>query len=219
MKRIIITILGGIFISLVIGLIFPSALLTEEAQQTYQSERGRIDIGYEGGIRNGKAEVKGDNLKISRPKWFLGENYQGVMVEFPVSYIKKFYQITIIPEYEEGTEGFELLLKLRGQDYRINNQRKAAYVQFKNVKVNEGEVVGKRVVWHDRPYQYRIGNAEKGKEIEVSFYVKKPFALTDIVWERAVVLFLVVSILIFTCLLTGSGIKRKREKNKKKGKG
>ena len=58
MGKIIKTVLGGLGISVVLAALFPSAFLKNDAQWTYQSDFGRVDVAFAGDVRNGQIEGK-----------------------------------------------------------------------------------------------------------------------------------------------------------------
>ena len=195
MKRIIKALLGGLGVSIVLCSLFPSLFLTDDAWWTYQSDVGRVDVTFFGDVRDGQIDVQGKSLLVDRPRWMLKHNHnQGVMVQFPVSYLRRSYQVTLKPRGNAK----EMFLKMNflGEDLRVDNQRKPAYVCFENIRVNGKTVAEEQTIWHDNPFQYCVRNISANSAITLSFDIRKPLVFIDIRWERVLGLFMVCSLLI-----------------------
>ncbi len=196
MKRIIKALLGGLGVSTVLCALFPSLFLTDDAWWTYQSDVGRVDVTFFGDVRDGQIDVQGKSLRVDRPRWMLEHKHkQGVVVQFPVSYLQKSYQITLEPQ--GVAKEVSLAINFRGKDLRVDNQRKPAYVCFENIRVNGKTVADKQTIWHDKPFRYCAKNIPNNSTVTLSFAVRKPLALMDIRLERVIGLFMVCSLLIF----------------------
>ena len=195
MKKIIKALLGGLVICMVLCALFPRAFLNGDALWTYQSDVGRVDVAFSGEVENGCLEVRGNNVRAYEPKWLLDNRHnQGTMVSFPVSYLKKIYKITLNPL--GNARELSLEMNFRGQDLRISNQRKPAYVCFENIQVNGKTVAEEQTVWHDKPFRYCAECVSNGEPVIISFGIKKPISFTDIRWGWLFGLFIACSLLI-----------------------
>ena len=182
--------------SILLVSLFPSAFLKDDAQWTYQSDVGRVDVAFDGEVRDGKIELQEKSLRVDRPRWICdGNGNQGVVVQFPVSYLRKTYQMTLTPR--GSTKEMSLKMSFRGSDLRVHNQRKPAYVRFEKIRVNGKEVTEGQTVWHDEPFGYNITNISDNTSVTLSFAVRKPISFTDVSWDRAIGLFIICSLLIF----------------------
>ena len=98
MKKIAKVSLGGLVLSMVLTVLFPSAFLKDEARWTYQSDVGRVDVTFVGDACDGQIDIQEKSLRVDRPRWMCDVNgNQGVVVQFPVSYLRKTYQMTLTP--------------------------------------------------------------------------------------------------------------------------
>ena len=175
--------------------LFPSAFLKDDVLWTHQSNVGRVDIAFAGDIQNGCLKVLGNNVRVYEPKWLLDNRHnQGVMVSFPVSYLKKTYKITLQPRGDARKMSLEM--NFRGPDLRIHNQRKPAYVCFENIRVNGKTVAEEQTVWHDKPFRYCAESVSNGAPVIISFGIKKPISFTDIRWGNAIGLFVICSLFV-----------------------
>ncbi len=196
MKRVIKALLGGLVLSLVLCALFPRTFLKDDARWTYQSDVGRMEIAFSGDVSNGQIDIQGKELRIYRPKWMLNGNYnQGIMVQFPISYLQKAYQITLKPR--GSIKEMSLKMSFRGSDLRVHNQRKPAYVRFENIQVKGETITEEQTVWHDKPFRYLAKNISDSSTVTVNFVVRKPIAFTDIRWERVIGLFIACLLLIY----------------------
>ena len=196
MKKIIKALLGGLGLSILLVSLFPSAFLKDDAQWTYQSDVGRVDVAFDGEVRDGKIELQEKSLRVDRPRWICdGNGNQGVVVQFPVSYLRKTYQMTLTPR--GNAKEISLVVRFRGKDFRVRNQRKPAYVRFEKIRVNGKEVTEGQTVWHDEPFGYNITNISDNTSVTLSFAIRKPISFTDVSWDRAIGLFIICSLLIF----------------------
>ncbi len=181
--------------SIVLVSLFPSAFLKDDAYWTYQSDVGRVDVAFAGEVCNGKIDFQGKTLRVDRPRWIRdSKGNQGVMLQFPVSYPQKSYQMALTPR--GNAKDMSLIMKFRGKDLMVDNQRKPAYVCFENIRVNGKTVAGKQTVWHDKPFRYCAKNISDNSTVTLSFAVRKPIFFTDIRWERLFGLFIACSLLI-----------------------
>ena len=196
MKKMIKALLGGLVLSMVLVALFPSAFLKDDAKWTFQSNVGRVDIAFAGDVQNGCLEVLGNNVRTDEPKWLLDNRHnQGVMVSFPVSYLKRTYKITLQPRGDAREMSLEM--SFRGPDLRIHNQRKPAYVCFENIRVNGKTVAEEQTVWHDKPFRYHAKNMLANSTVTLSFDVRKPLTSSDVEWVNLIGLFIVVGLVIF----------------------
>ncbi len=196
MKRIIKALLGGLGVSIVLCSLFPSAFLKDEARWTYQSDVGRVDVTFAGDVRDGQIDVQGKSLRVDRPQWIHdGKHNQGVVVQFPVSYLKRTYEITLKPR--GNTKEMSLGMSFLGKDLRVRNRRKPAYVCFENIRVNGKTVAEERTVWHDKPFRYHVKNMSANSTVTLGFEIRKPITPSDVNWGRLIGLFVVVGLLIF----------------------
>ena len=195
-KRTLTILLGGLITSIVLSTLFlSSSFLKDDALGTFQGNVGRVDVAFTGGVENGCLEVRGDNVRADEPKWLLDNCHnQGTMVSFPVSYLQETYKITLKPL--GNAREMSLEMNFRGQDLRIRNQRKPAYVCFENIRVNGKTVAEEQTVWHDKPFRYCAENVSDGTPVIISFDIKKPISFTDIRWGRLFGLFVACSLLI-----------------------
>ena len=193
--KIVKTLLGSFIISIVLIALFPSAFLTDDAKWTYQNDLGRMDVTFAGNAHNGKIDVTGEALQLDRPQFYLdGKGNQGVVVQFPVSYFQKSYQVTLEPR--GNAEEISLVMRFKGKNFLVRNQRKPAYVRYENIRVNGKTVAEEQTVWHDQSFLYRAKNISDNSMVTLSFDIRKPFAFTDIRWERVIGLLIVCSLLI-----------------------
>ena len=196
MKKIIKAILGGLGISVVLAALVPSLFLKDDIKWRLQSNFGRVDVAFGGDALDGQIEVQGNELREERPRWIRdAKGNQGVVVQFPVSFLSKMYQMTLKPQ--GNTQSTSLVLSFRGQDLKVGNQRKPAYVRFENIRLNGKLIAQEATVWHNKPFLYRAKNAKMGQDLELSFDIQKPFFFTDIIWNRLIGMFLTCSLLIF----------------------
>lgn len=196
MKRIIKALLGGFGVSIVLCALFPSLFLTDDAWWTYQGDVGRVDVVFAKDARDGKIDVQGKTLRVDRPQGMRdSKGNQGVMVQFPVSYLQKSYQITLKPW--GNTKETSLMMSFRGKDLRVHNQRKPAYVRFENVRLNGKAVAREHTVWHDKPFRYHAKNIPNNSTVTLSFDVRKPVSASDIRWDMVIGLFVLCSLFVF----------------------
>ena len=196
MKKILKAMLGGLGLCMVLCALFPRAFLNGDALWTYQSDVGRVDIVFSGEVENECLEVRGNNVRADEPKWLLDNRHnQGVVLSFPVSYLRETYQVTLEPQGD--VKEVSLMMSFRGQDLRVDNQRKPAYVRFEDICVNGRAVVEEQTVWHDKPFRYRAKNIPDNSTVTLSFAIRKPISFTDVSWDRAIGLFIICSLLIF----------------------
>ena len=200
MKKIIKALLGGFVLSMVLCALFPRTFLRDDARWTYQSNVGRMEIAFAGDVRNGQIDIQGKELRIYRPKWMLNGNYnQGIVVQFPISYLQKAYQITLKPR--GSTKEMSLKMSFRGSDLRVHNQRKPAYVRFENIRVKGETITEEQTVWHDKPFRYLAKNISDSLPVTISFDVKKPISFADILWNRLIGSF-IACLLLISCFDT-----------------
>ena len=196
MKKILKTLLRGLIISTVLCALFPRVFLKDDAKWTYQSDVGRVDIAFAGEVRAGKIDVQGKSLRVDRPRWIRdSKGNQGVMVQFPVSFLRKSYQITLTPR--GNAKDMSLIMNFRGKYLRVDNQRKPAYVCFGNIRVNGKTVAEGQTVWHDKPFRYCARNISDSSTVTLSFEIRKLLSFADIRWDRLCELFIACSLLIF----------------------
>ena len=196
MKKIAKVSLGGLVLSMVLTVLFPSAFLKDEARWTYQSDVGRVDVTFVGDACDGQIDIQEKSLRVDRPRWMCDVNgNQGVVVQFPVSYLRKTYQMTLTPR--GNAKEISLVMRFRGKDFRVRNQRKPTYVCFENIRVNGKTVADKQTIWHDNPFQYCVRNISVNSSITLSFGIRKPLAFIDIRWKCVIGLFMACSLLIF----------------------
>ncbi len=195
MKKIIKALLGGLVLSLVLFALFLSPFLEDDAKWTYQSKFGRVDIVLVGDVSGGQITVQEKELFVSRPQWIRdGRANQGVVVQFPISYLKKSRQITLVPQGKGKKISFEM--RFRGEYWRVYDQVKPAWAHFENIRLNGKPIVLEKTVWHNKPFIYRVQNVEIGQKMTLSFDIHKPFFFTDIRWDRLLGLFIACSLLI-----------------------
>ena len=196
MKRIIKALFGGLGVSIVLCALFPSIFLKNDAKWTYQSDVGRVDVAFAGEVCDGKINVQGKTLRVDRPQWIHDDKHnQGVVVHFPVSYLRKTYQITLKPWGK--TQETSLIMSFRGKDLRIQNQRKPAYVRFENIRLNGKAVAREKTVWHNKPFKYRLEKISDNSNVILSFDVRKPVSASDIRWDMVIGLFVLCSLFVF----------------------
>ena len=194
-KKIIKAILGGLGISIALAALFPSAFLTDDAKWTHHGNFGRVDIAFAGDVSDGQIEVQGKSLQVYKLRGLLDKRHnQGVVVQFPASYLKKSHQITLIPQGKGKKISFAM--RFRGEWHRINEQVKPAWVRFENIRLNGNPIAQEKTVWHNKPFVYRTQNVEIGKSLTLNLDIQKPFSFTDIRWERLFGLFIACSLLI-----------------------
>ena len=196
MKKIAKVLLEGLVLSMVLTVLFPGAFLKDDAKWTYQSDVGRVDVALAGEVRAGQIDIQEKSLRVDRPRWICdGNDNQGVVVQFPVSYLRKTYHMTLTPR--GNAKEISLVMRFRGKDFRVRNQRKPAYVRFEEIQVNGKEVAKEQTIWHDNPFQYCVRNISANSSITLGFDIRKPLAFIDIRWERVIGLFMACSLLIF----------------------
>ena len=192
--------LGGLILSMVLVALFPSAFLKDEAKWTYQSDVGRVDVTFTGDVRDGQIDIQEKSLRVDRPRWICdGNDNQGVVVQFPVSYLRKTYQMTLTPR--GNAKKISLVMRFRGKDFRVRNQRKPAYVRFEKIRVNGKEVAKEQTIWHDNPFQYCVKNISDNSTVTLSFGIRKSLAFIDIRWGRVIGLFMACLLLILVIRL------------------
>ncbi len=195
-KKIIKAVLGGLGISIVLAALFPSAFLTDDAKWTHHGNFGRVDIAFAGDVSDGQIEVQGKSLQVYKLRGLLDKRHnQGVVVQFPASYLKKSHQITLIPRGKGKKLSFEM--RFRGEWHRINEQVKPAWVRFENIRLNGNPIAQEKTVWHNKPFIYRTQNVEIGKSLTLNLDIQKPFSFTNIRWERLFGLFILCSLFVF----------------------
>ena len=195
MKKIAKVLLEGLVLSMVLTVLFPGSFLKDDAKWTYQSDVGRVDVAFAGEVRAGKIDVQGKTLRVDRLRWMRdSKGNQGVSVQIPVSYLQKSYQITLTPSGK--AKDISLVISFRGQDLRVNNQRRPAYVCFENMRVNGKTVAEEQTVWHDKPFRYHAKDISANSTVTLSFDIRKPLSSEDIVWNRLLGLFIVCALLM-----------------------
>ena len=195
-KKIIKAVLGGLGISIVLAALFPSAFLTDDAKWTHHGNFGRVDIAFAGDVSDGQIEVQGKSLQVYKLRGLLDKRHnQGVVVQFPASYLKKSHQITLIPQGKGKKISFEM--RFRGEWHSINEQVKPAWVRFENIRLYGNPIAQEKTVWHNKPFIYRTQNVEIGKSLTLNLDIQKPFSFTDIRWERLFGLFILCSLFVF----------------------
>ena len=195
MKKTIKALLGGLVLSIVLLTLFPSDFLKDDAKWTYQSDVGRVDVAFVGDVQDGCLEVRGDNVRAYEPKWLLDSRHnQGTMISFPVSYLKRTYEIALEPQGK--AKEMSLTVIFRGDNLMVDGKRKPAYVRFENVQFDGKPIAQETDVWHDKPFIYKKENVKVGQNLTLTFNIQKPFSLTDIAWERVIGLFMACSLLI-----------------------
>ena len=196
MKKIAKAFVGGLIISMILISLLPSLFLKDDALWTYQSNTGRVDVAFAGDVQHGYLEVRGDNVRAYKPKWLLDNRHnQGTSISFPVSYLKRTYEITLEPQ--GSTREVSLVMNFRGQDIRIENQRKPAYVRFENIRINGRIIAEEQMVWHDEPFRHDVKNISTNSFITLSFEIQKPISFADISSNEVMGLFVVVSMFSF----------------------
>ena len=196
MKKIIKALLGGLVLSMVLITLFPSAFLMDDAKWTYQSDIGRVDVAFVGDVQYGYLEVHGDNVRAYKPKWLLDNRHnQGTMISFPVSYLKRTYEITLKPQ--GNAKEMSLIMNFRGDNLMVDGRRKPAYVRFENIQINGKIIADGQTVWHDEPFGYNITNVSDNTSVTLSFDIRKPISFADIRWNGVIGLFIVVSLFSF----------------------
>ena len=196
MKRIIKALLGGLVLTIVLCALSPSAFLKGNAKWTYQSDVGRVDVAFAGDARNGQIDVQGESLRVDRPQWICdGKGNQGVTIQFPVSYFRKSYQITLKPE--GNSKEISLAMKFRGKDLRVDNRRKPAYARFEDIRLNGKTVAQEKTVWHDKSFMYRLEQIRNNSNVILGFEICKPLSFEDIRWGCLIGLSILAWLLIF----------------------
>ncbi len=154
MKKIVKGLLGGLGISVVLAALIPSLFLKDDIKWRIQSNFGRVDVVFSGDIRDGQIDVYEKSLRVDRPRWIRdGNGNQGVVVQFPVSFLRKTYQMTLKPK--GNTQSTSLVVSFLGQDLRVGEQMKPAYVRFENIRLNGKLIAQEATVWHNKPFLYR----------------------------------------------------------------
>ena len=196
MKRTIKALLGGLVLSMVLIALFPSAFLMDDAKCTYQSDIGRVDVAFVGDVQYGYLEVHGDNVRAYKPKWLLDNRHnQGTMISFPVSYLKRTYEITLKPQ--GNAKEMSLIMNFRGDNLMVDGKRKPAYVRFENIRLNGKIIADGQTVWHDKPFRYHAKNMPTNSTVTLSFEIRKPISSSDIKWGSIIGLFIAVGLVIF----------------------
>ena len=195
MKKIIKAVLGGLGVSVVLAALFPSLCLKDDAVWTYQSDVGRVDVALAGNVSDGQIEIHGKELQVDKPR-LMGDSKgnQGVVVQFPVSYLQKSYQITLTPRGK--ARDISLAITFRGENFQVHDQRKPAWVRFENIRLNGKPIAQEANVWHGKPFFYRAKNVKIGQSLTLNFDIQKPVSFTDIRWEWIIGLFIACSLLI-----------------------
>ena len=197
MKKIIKALLGGLSISVVLCSLFPSAFLDGDAKWTFQNDLGRVDVIFAVDAHNGKIDVTGKGLELDRPRFYLdNKSNQGIVAKFPVSYLRKSYQVTLKPR--GNAKEISLVMGFRGKNFRVNNQRKPAHVRFENIRINGKTIAREKTVWHDKSFWYQAKNIPDNSMLKLSFDIRKPLSSEDIVWYRLFGLF-IVCVLLISC--------------------
>ena len=195
MKKIIKALLGGLVICMVLCALFPRAFLNGDALWTYQSDVGRVDVSFVGNVHDEQIDVREKSLRVDRPRWIRdSKGNQGVVIQFPVSYLRKTYQMTLKPR--GNAKEISLALGFRGENFLVRNQRKPAYVRFENIRVNGKTIAEEKTVWHDKPFRYCAKSIPNNSPVILNFDIQKPFAFIDIRWERVIGLFMACLLLI-----------------------
>ena len=195
MKRNIKALLGGLVLSMVLVALFPSTFLKGDAKWTYKNDLGRIDVTFAGDAHDGKIDVTGKDLELDRPRFYLDDKRnQGIVAKFPVSYLRRSYQVTLKPR--GNAKEISLVMGFRGKNFLVRNQRKPAHVRFENIRINGKTIAEEKTVWHDQSFWYRAKNISDNSMVTLNFDIRKPLAFTDIRWERLVGLFMACSLLI-----------------------
>lgn len=196
MKKFAKALVGGLIICMVLCSLFPSAFLEGDAKWTFQNDLGRVDVTFVGDAHNGQIDVTGKDLQLDRPRFYLDDKgNQGVVIQFPVSYVKKAYQLTLKPR--GNAKDISLALRFRGKNFLVHNQRKPAYVRYENVRVNGKSVAEGQTVWHDQSLWYRAKKISDNSTVTLDFDIRKPFSSTDINWERVIDFFVLCSLFVF----------------------
>ena len=197
MKKMIKALLGGLGISVVLCSLFPNVFLEGDAKWTFQNDLGRVDVIFAGDAHDGKIDVSGKDLELDRPRFYLDDKRnQGLVAKFPVSYLRRSYQVTLKPR--GNAKEISLVMGFRGKNFLVRNQRKPAHVRFENIRVNGKTIVEEKTVWHDKSFWYRAKNISDNSMITLSFDIRKPLSSEDIVWNRLFGLF-VVCVLLISC--------------------
>ena len=189
--------LGGLILNMVLVALFPSAFLKDEARWTYQSDVGRVDVAFAGDVSDGQIEVHGKELRVERARWIRdAKGNQGVVVQFPISYLRKNYQIALMPQ--GNAKDISLVMNFRGQDLRAGKQNKPpAYVRFENIRVNGKKVAEDQTVWHDKPFKYILKQIPNNSDVILSYDVRKPISFSDIRWDRVIGLLFLCMLFVF----------------------
>ena len=97
--------LGGLVLSMVLVALFPSAFMKGDAKWTFA-----------GDAHDGKIDVTGKNLELDRPRFYLDDNRnQGIVANFPVSYLRRSYQVTLKPR--GNAKEISLVMGFRGKNF------------------------------------------------------------------------------------------------------
>ncbi len=179
MKKIIYSIVTALVLSVLLTLIFPTWFLKEDARWTFLSGVACVDISFVGNLTNGRVKVESNDTIITQPKWSSSSknSFQGTVVECPVSYRTKPYQIKLTPQADEWGKDATLIIKFRGEDFQYGGKRKSAWVIFRNIKLNGQPVATEKAVWHDRPFLLQYPH--HSSKITLTFDVHKPLKASD----------------------------------------
>ena len=189
MEKILKAMLRGLVLSIVLCSPSSSVFLKDVALWTFQSNVGRVDVAFAGSVQNGYLEVRGDNVRAYKPKWLLDNRHnQGDMILFPVSYLKRTYEITLKPQ--GNAKEMSLIMNFRGSNLMVDGKRKPAYVRFENIRINGKIIAEGQTVWHDEPFGYNITNISDNTSVTLSFEIRKPISFADIRWNRVMGLFI-----------------------------
>ena len=124
------------------------------------------------------------------------------MVFFPVSYLKKSYQMTLIPRGKAKEISLGMCFRGAHLSCPSHDTVKSAWVRFENICLDEQPIAQEEVVWCDKPFIHRSQNVKNGQNMTLTFDIQKPFFFRDIRWGRLVELFIVCTLFIFYYLGT-----------------
>ncbi len=197
MNKILYSIVTALFLSVILFLL-PRLLFKGDARWTYQNDTARMDVKFSGHLKNGHVSAQGTNLRAAQPVWLSSESYQGTVIEFPISYRTKTYQINLSPKADEWGEDAALVIEFKGKDFQHRGKRQAAWVSFRNITLNGQSVAGEKVVWHNKPFALKYP-LHPSLGISLTFDVCKPFATSDISFKNLLVIFVVFCSLFCLC--------------------
>lgn len=125
--------------------------------------RFRVDVKNFGKATN-DLEIKGENIEIKSPGWYMNEKGKGYVLEG-----KELSNSICIKVIGDG----KLNVAFKGIDYKINEKRYPIYADFVVIKIDGKNIIEKtQVVWHNNPLQHFIP-VKDGQVITINFQQKK----------------------------------------------